>query len=173
MKKMSKINAFTLIELVIVIAIVGLIAAIPIIAFSQATQKARDTRRKQDIDKVNGALTQYRTENGHYPIRASYSLLATDLMPTFLSQLPTDPRNVSPYVYSYSSTDGEYYTLGAVLEKMNGANNERYFGTTGGGMTITGTPVPPTAVPTGINPLSITPTPTPDPTPSFTPTPTP
>lgn len=175
MKKISPLNAFTLIELVIVISILGLLITIPVIGYGQITKKARDTRRKQDIDKVNTALTQYRTENGHYPIESNYDALAADLVPTFLTQLPTDPRNSGSNVYTYSSTDGEYFTLGATLENKNGANNEMYYATAAGGITITGAPIAPSGYlsPTGFTPFNYSPTPSQTPTPSWTPSPTP
>jgi general secretion pathway protein G len=175
MKKMSIVNAFTLIELVIVISIIGLLITIPVIGYGQVTRKSRDTRRKQDIDKVNTALSQYRSEVGHYPIQSNYAALAADLVPSFLTQLPVDPRNGPTHYYNYSSTDGEFFILSATLENTNGSNFEIYVASATGGTTITGTPAVPSGylTPTGFSPFSYSPTPSNTPTPSRTPTPTP
>jgi prepilin-type N-terminal cleavage/methylation domain-containing protein len=168
-------KAFTLIELVIVITIIGVMITIPVVGYAQVTKKSRDTRRKQDIDKINTALSQYRAENGKYPIESTYAALSADLVPTFLTQLPVDPRNSGVNVYYYSSTDGESFTLYATLENTVGGNNEKYVATMTGGISITGAPAAPSSYlsPTGFTPFNYSPTPSSSPTPSRTPTPTP
>jgi len=52
-----KKKAFTLVELLVVIAIVGIIAAIAFAAFSAARIKARDAKRKFEISQIGKFLT--------------------------------------------------------------------------------------------------------------------
>ncbi len=59
--------AFTLIELLIVIAIIALLSSIVLIAVSNARIKARDTKRKTDLQQIAKALELYAAKHGSYP----------------------------------------------------------------------------------------------------------
>lgn len=67
-----KNRAFTLIELLIVIAIIGILVAIVMSALNSARIKARDAIRKQDIKTIQTALQAYYMENGKYPVTNGY-----------------------------------------------------------------------------------------------------
>ncbi|MEI8143182.1 MAG: prepilin-type N-terminal cleavage/methylation domain-containing protein [Candidatus Berkelbacteria bacterium] len=60
-------RAFTLIELMIVIAIIGILAGIVVYSASGAQAKVRDNTRKADIDQISTALEMYKQANGTYP----------------------------------------------------------------------------------------------------------
>lgn len=60
---MARKRGFTLIELLVVIAIIGILAASVIIGLSRAQTRARDARRKSDIDQVRKALAAYVIDN--------------------------------------------------------------------------------------------------------------
>lgn len=168
-------RAFTLVEILIVVAIIGTVVTVPVLAFGSINRNARDTKRKQDIDKVSAGLQQYRNEIGSYPNAADYSGLSAFLIPKHLSSLPTDPRGAAApgggYTYRVDGS-GTSFVLYATLEKTVGGNNEVYSLTPQGSAVITGVPPTPIAFisPTG-GFLNATPTPTRTPTPSRTPTP--
>ena len=63
-KKVKKVAAFTLIELIIVIAIIGLLAAVVLVAINpQATfQKARNAQRANDVQTIGNAITKFLAE---------------------------------------------------------------------------------------------------------------
>lgn len=100
-------KGFTLIELLIVISIIGILVALVSASFLTAQKNARDSRRKTDLEQIRQALESYRAENGSYP------LLTDDLTPSYITTLPTDPRNGT---YAYSRTALTTYTLCAGLE---------------------------------------------------------
>lgn len=64
----TKIKGFTLIELIIVIAIIGILASIVVVAINPAQQfqRARDTQRKSDVTSILSAIGQYQAETDGY-----------------------------------------------------------------------------------------------------------
>lgn len=60
-------SGFTIIELLIVIAIIGILATLVLTNFQGAQAKGRDTVRKNDINSLYQKLEEYYNENGGYP----------------------------------------------------------------------------------------------------------
>jgi prepilin-type N-terminal cleavage/methylation domain-containing protein len=57
-------SGFTIVELLIVIVVIGILAAITIVAYTTVQQKARDAQRKQDVTTIAKALKLYEPDNG-------------------------------------------------------------------------------------------------------------
>ncbi|HUD02706.1 MAG TPA: prepilin-type N-terminal cleavage/methylation domain-containing protein, partial [Candidatus Paceibacterota bacterium] len=60
-------KGFTLIELMVVIAIIGILASIIMVSLSSAQSKGRDAKRVADIRTIQLALEEYYNDNGNYP----------------------------------------------------------------------------------------------------------
>jgi len=60
-------SGFTIIELLIVIAIIGILATLVLTNFQGAQAKGRDTVRTSDINSVYQKLEEFYNENGGYP----------------------------------------------------------------------------------------------------------
>ncbi|HSX27290.1 MAG TPA: prepilin-type N-terminal cleavage/methylation domain-containing protein [Patescibacteria group bacterium] len=66
LKKAQK--GFTIIELLIVIAIIIILAGLVLNNFQGAQAKARDTQRVTDINNIHSKLEEYYNENNYYPL---------------------------------------------------------------------------------------------------------
>ncbi len=64
---MRKRNAFTLIELLIVVAIIGILAAIAVPNFLNAQMRAKITRVKADFRTISTGFSMYQLDNNEYP----------------------------------------------------------------------------------------------------------
>jgi len=62
-----KQQGFTIVELLIVIVVIGILAALVITTFTGIQQKARDTERTTDVKAIHGQVEAYYAQNGKYP----------------------------------------------------------------------------------------------------------
>ena len=70
MKKMSKWG-FTLVELLVVMAIIGILAVVSLANFRTSQIKARDAQRKSDLHQIANALEAYMTDHAGYPLASA------------------------------------------------------------------------------------------------------
>lgn len=68
-KKLNR--GFTIVELLIVIVVIGILAALVIVTYNGIQQKARDTERKTDINAIASHMEAYNAQNGRYPTLAN------------------------------------------------------------------------------------------------------
>ncbi|OYX41239.1 hypothetical protein B7Y94_05345 [Candidatus Saccharibacteria bacterium 32-49-12] len=73
----SKQKGFTIVELLIVIVVIGILAAISIVAYNNVTQKARDDQRVTDARNIINAAASYQAENGTWPTAAQLTSYTT------------------------------------------------------------------------------------------------
>ena len=107
----KKRKAFTLIELIMVIAIIGILAALIIISLRGANDKAKDASRKSEVASISKALEMYKVDNNSYPtsaIQPVSNALRSILSPNYLTTIPTDRYGAG---YYYSSVDGSDYSV--------------------------------------------------------------
>jgi prepilin-type N-terminal cleavage/methylation domain-containing protein len=110
-------RGFTLVEILIVIAIIGLLSAVVFASLSEARAKSRDNARVSDLKQIELALALYREANGDYPDTGNLGNTdGTGLIPAFLPRLPVDPRDGSAYIYTSGSSG---YSLITILETGN------------------------------------------------------
>jgi general secretion pathway protein G len=77
---------FTLIELIIVVAIIGILATIAVPAMKNAPTKAREAALKEDLFTMRSCIDQYLADKGHYP--PSLEALVAD---GYMRRIPDDP----------------------------------------------------------------------------------
>lgn len=111
----SRVFGFTIIELLVVVAIIALLTTVGLVTFTQTNKRARDGKRKADLEQLRSALVLYRTDNGTYPGAISWS----DMTPiqTYISATTIQDPLSSPHPqYTYSSSGGNTFTVCATLE---------------------------------------------------------
>jgi len=67
MKWVKQTKGFTIVELLIVIVVIGILAAITIVSFNGVQQQARITSVKADLVAIQKAMVMYRAESGILP----------------------------------------------------------------------------------------------------------
>lgn len=73
----EKRNGFTLLELLVVVAIIGLLASIVLVGVSKARANARDAKRQADIMSIVTGIELYYNSNGYYPFSAPGDICMT------------------------------------------------------------------------------------------------
>lgn len=114
-KGMSVLDmGFTLVEILVVIAIIGILATLAIISYTGAQKQARDTQRKSDIKQYQMALESYSAKNnGTYPVSTGATSVTDYCVDLEMDSCPDDPVTDDGYRYT---SDGLTYTLNATLE---------------------------------------------------------
>ncbi len=80
-KKPIKINGFTLMEVMVVVVILGILAAMVVPKIMSRPEQAKMVKAKQDILAIQSALDLYKLDNGSYPT-TDQGLLALVSKPT-------------------------------------------------------------------------------------------
>ncbi|MFA5747301.1 MAG: FISUMP domain-containing protein [Candidatus Paceibacterota bacterium] len=132
-KKFQK--GFTLVEIMVTIAIIGLLSALIFVGVQSALASGRDSRRQGELSQVKKSLQAYYLANGNkYPTTALAGISLeedndadgdfTQAMKGggYLPKIPRDPKhNVeADYSYKYIATTTDYYTLCAKSESKGG-----------------------------------------------------
>lgn len=137
-KKMKSEKGFTIVELLIVIVVIGILAAIVIVAYNGVSNRAKATKANASASTVIKKLEAYNAEKGSYP--ATFSLLTTgaastdswyvtgitfDTTPITSTHVPSNEATVNLYSCATGSkvTYWDYNTKAPVDMYTGGASS--------------------------------------------------
>lgn len=142
---------FTIVELLIVIVVIGILAAITIVAYNGVQVKARDSARISKVNSIAKAISLYHADNGRYPPildgqgnesncgsltenwgHCDRNQTLAALLAPYMTIDPTSLSNATQgnYYYHYTSQavdNYQTYGLMVYLEGNSGANDSGYF----------------------------------------------
>jgi type IV pilus assembly protein PilE len=105
--KMKETKGFTLIELMIVVAIIGIIAAIGYPSYQESTAKARRGVAQGAMMGLSSALERYYTQENHYSDAAAAS---------------ADTGAPAADLYSFETSVSDFYTI--TISKTDGGTSD-------------------------------------------------
>ena len=132
MKKSSRRErGFTLMELVVVIIIIGVLAALVAPKFFGRVSEAKQKAAKAQIELFGTALDSLRLDVGRYPtteeglkaLREKPSGMETWKGPYLPKEIPADPWG-NPYVYKSPGAQGDYDMISYGLDRTEGGEGE-------------------------------------------------
>lgn len=127
MEKARKGRGFTLVELLVVIVVLAVLAAIVLPKFMNSSQRSKESALRSDLKVVRNAISMFQADTGKYPnsladlaetdktavkVAGGATVSATDWHGPYLEAVPTDPITGGAFTYtaatgkvSSSSTD--------------------------------------------------------------------
>ncbi len=125
----KKEKGFSLIEMLLVIAIISILSSVVYGNMTGARASARDSERVTEVGQIALALELYYNNCRQYP--ATLDLTASNGCPSgvtlasFLSTIPEDPLNADPHVYVYERTNNAFVIRATLETGGSSLNNDR------------------------------------------------
>jgi type II secretion system protein G len=127
---MKKRKGFTLIELMIIISILGVLAALISGNFITSLKKGRDARRKADLEQIQRALEMFYEDKKRYPnsftitpssnfslCESGFALSCQPSEKIYMQKVPSDP--VPGNYYVYTSNDQSYQIYSCLENRLD------------------------------------------------------
>lgn len=155
-------KGFTLVELLVVVAIIGLMAGIATVSVNSVRQKGRDARRVADIKQIQNALELHYSDAGQYPAnptggsklgdRTTAGAKSAQVLSSsgweetltgatsYMTGVPKDPSSNGAFVYTYAvdADATKDYTITFQLESGTGSFTSGKYSATSSGIQKTG-----------------------------------
>lgn len=136
LKIKTKTKATSIIELLIVIAIIGILVSIGIIAFKSPLAKARDNKRKTEIEQLKRSLEMYYNDYGNYPHSSNGKIVLGETTinwgeifkdekgTIYMKKLPKETKG--PDLCYKTTEDNQKHAIFSILENENDSQYNYY-----------------------------------------------
>lgn len=120
-------QGFTIVELLIVVVIIAILAAITVVAYNGMRDKAQYALYRSDIETINKAILLFSTDNGFYPtngVPSAGSCVTNEpngtgnfilgLAPTYIAKIPSTPNGTAGanyYAYCWTANGTDYKVI--------------------------------------------------------------
>lgn len=122
-------GGFTIVELLIVVVVIGVLAAITVVAYNGIQQRALFSSYQSDIKLLDNAIKMYHAENGTYPYSGATGSCWTNqttgtgnfivgLVPNYISKIPDVPAHnggSNYYAYCFTAYGANYKVIRLVV----------------------------------------------------------
>ena len=103
-------KGFTLMELLIVVAIIGILVAIAIPSLLNAVDRGKQQRTMSEVRALGGAIQAYAVDNDIFPVASTMSTLVGVLQGDYVTRVKTTDAWGNTFVYTGVALD---YTIGS------------------------------------------------------------
>ena len=100
----TKRGGFTIVELLIVIVVIAILAAISVVAYTGIQDRARYTEALSNLTSIDKAIGMYHAQHGNYPIVTSWQYYCSDPgafvadLNDIIQTIPTSPSHCKTIV---------------------------------------------------------------------------
>lgn len=94
-----KRNGFTLMEILIVVAIIVILVLFILVNWKTYINRGHDAQRKNDLARIRTAFEEYYNDNSCYPPLTSLNTCDGNELDPYMSKVPCDPVTREPYTY--------------------------------------------------------------------------
>ncbi len=118
-------KGYTLVELLVVMAMIGILSSVIMVGLGSSREKARDAIRAGDLKSLSQAVETYFSENFEFPaaLDDGNEESVDDLKQYYSDRIiPHDPNPESHYQYAVL-TNPKGYCLGALMEQESSGND--------------------------------------------------
>ena len=116
----KRTNGFVLMEIMLVMSLIGLLAAMGIAVYRGQLLKGYDARRKGDLDRLKKAVLEYEIDNDCYPTSIPLCDEYPHSIQDYIDKIPCDPETQVSYLYeSEGGSCPGWFRIYALLKNLS------------------------------------------------------
>jgi general secretion pathway protein G len=100
--RIGRDSGFTLVELIIVVAIIGILVTVAMPVYKDSVQRSREATLREDLYILRDSIDQYYTDNGAYP-----ESLQTLVEKNYIKGIPVDPLTKSAETWTTEQAESD------------------------------------------------------------------